>query len=86
MEEDGLIAKSLLVREAYGVSRSFRRGSTTAASNAPNSECNEDDINRNNRWRTEDRSGTRQPDLSMLQLYTDTTQSAKAELKFSLCL
>ena len=86
MEEDGLIGKKLVVRDAYGISRSFRRGSTTAASNAPNSDCNEDDINRNNRWRKDDRAGTRHPDLNMLQLYTDTIQSVQAELKFSKCL
>ena len=86
VEEDGLIGKKLVVRDAYGISRSFRRGSTTAASNAPNCDCNEDDINRNNRWRKDDRAGTRHPDLNMLQLYTDTIQSVQAELKFSKCL
>ena len=72
--------------EAYGIKRSFRRGSTTAASNAPNAECDDNDIKRNNRWRIEERAGTRSPDLDMLQLYTDTLQSIETELKFSKCL
>ena len=85
-EESGLIPRVVDVREAYGISRSFRRGSTTAASNAPNNECDDNDIKRNNRWRVEDRAGTRTPDLDMLQLYTDTLQSIETELKFSKCL
>ena len=85
-EEVGLINGTLIVSEAYGISRSFRRGATTMATEAPNSECNEDDINRNNRWRREHNAGTKHPDLNMLQLYTDTTQSVQAELKFSRCL
>lgn len=85
-EERGLIPKSLEVAEAYGISRSFRRGSVTEAGNAPNDECNDMDIRRNNRWRSEDRAGTREAGLDMLQLYTDTMHSVEADLKFSRCL
>ena len=85
-EEKGLIPKSLDVEDAFGISRSLRRGSVTAAENAPNNECNDADIRRNNRWRMEDRAGTRKAGLDMLQLYTDTLHSVEADLKFSKCL
>lgn len=85
-EEEGMIARALKVRDAYGVSRSFRRSSTTQATNVDNKECGPNDIERNNRWRKEDKAGTKHADLNMLQLYTDTQQSANAELKFLRCL
>jgi hypothetical protein len=85
-EEDGLIAKKIKVEEIFGIGRSFRRGSTTAATNAPNEECSDADIVRNNRWRKEERAGTKMASLDMLQLYTDTQQSINADLKFSRCL
>ena len=86
VEVKGLVARRLVVDEAYGIGRSFRRGSVTEAGNAPNDECDTDDIKRNNRWRTENSAGTRQASLDMLQLYTDTQNSVKADLKFSGCL
>ena len=85
-EEKGLLPRKLDVEDAFGVSRLFRRGSVTAAGNAPNSECDEMDIKRNNRWRTEDKAGTKHAGLEMLQLYTDTLHSVEADLKFSACL
>lgn len=85
-EERGLLPRKMDVEEAFGVSRSFRRGSATAASNAPNDECDEADINRNNRWRLENKAGTKNAGLDMLQLYTDTLHSVEADLKFSACL
>ena len=85
-EEKGLLPRKLDVEDAFGVSQSFRRGSVTAAGNAPNEECDEKDINRNNRWRTEDKAGTKTAGLDMLQLYTDTLHSVEADLKFSACL
>jgi hypothetical protein len=85
-EEDGLISSKVKVEEIFGVGRSFRRGSTTAATNAPNNECTDADIIRNNRWRKEERAGTKMASLDMLQLYTDTIQSVNADLKFSKCL
>lgn len=85
-EVRGILPRKLDVDEAFGISRSFRRGSVTAARNAPNSECNEFDIKRNNRWRPEDRAGTKNAGLDMLQLYTDTLHSVEADLKFSSCL
>ena len=44
--EKGVIPRQVIVVEDYGISRSFRRGSTAAAHNAPNSD---EDIIRNNR-------------------------------------
>jgi hypothetical protein len=85
-EEKGLLPRRLDVEEAFGVSRSFRRGSVIAAGNAPKEECDENDINRNNRWRLENAAGTKEAGLDMLQLYTDTLHSVKADLKFSSCL
>ena len=85
-EENGLIPRTLDVEEAYGIGRSFRRGSVTVAENAPNDECNDTDIKRNNRWRLEDKAGTKKASLDMLQLYTDTLHSTAADLKFSSCL
>ena len=85
-EEKGLLPRKLDVEEAFGISRSFRRGSVTAAGNAPNDECSDLDIKRNNRWRSEDRAGTKNAGLDMLQLYTDTLHSVEADLKFSSCL
>ena len=85
-EVRGILPRKLDVDEAFGISRSFRRGSVTAAGNAPNNECNEFDIKRNNRWRSEDRAGTKNAGLDMLQLYTDTLHSVEADLKFSSCL
>jgi len=82
-EEDGLIGQLVKVREVYGISRSFRRGSTTAAGNAPNKECDANGIERNNRWRKEDSAGVKRANLSMIQLYTETLQSVEAHLEFS---
>ena len=55
-----VIPRQVIVVEDYGISRSFRRGSTTAALNAPNEVCSDEDIIRNNRWCKEDRAGSRQ--------------------------
>jgi hypothetical protein len=85
-EEEGLVPKSVKVRDIYGIGRGFRRGSVTAATNAPNIECSDADIIRNNRWRKEERAGTKLASLDMLHHYTDTLHSVNADLKFSRCL
>jgi hypothetical protein len=85
-EEDGLVPRSVKVRDIYGIGRGFRRGSVTAATNAPNTECSDADIVRNNRWRKEERAGTKLASLDMLHHYTDTLHSVNADLKFSRCL
>lgn len=81
----GLIPDKLDVEEAYGISRSGRRGGTTNAQNAPNEECSDKDIERNNRWRNEEKARHKKPSLSMIQLYTDSLYSLEADLRFSLC-
>ena len=80
-----LIPAIIDVEDAYGISRSGRRGGTTNAQNASNADCGKEDIERNNRWRKLDRAGTRQAGMSMIQLYTDTLQSLESELRFSAC-
>jgi hypothetical protein len=81
-EEEGLVPKSVKVWDIYRIGRGFRRGSVTAATNAPNSECSDADIIRNNRWRKEERAGTKLASLDMLHHYTDTLHSVNADLKF----
>ena len=44
----GLIPKGLEI-DTYGIGRSFRCGSVTAAENTPNDKCGEEDIKQNNR-------------------------------------
>jgi len=80
------IPASVEVREAFGISRSFRRGATSIAQNAPRSECDEDDIDRNNRWCLVDRARMKQVSMKMQQLYTDTLLMLCAYLRFSSCL
>jgi hypothetical protein len=82
-EEDNLIPSSVDVYEAYGVSRSFRRGSTTRAQNR---KVDEMDIVRNNRWRTEERAKGMQPRLQMMHHYTDVKQSLESLLRYSAAL
>ena len=48
---NGVIPRQVNVFDDYGISRSFRRGSTTVALNAPNEVCSEEDIIRNNHRR-----------------------------------
>ena len=80
------IPASVEVREAFGISRSFRRGATSIAQNAPRLECDEGDIDRNNRWRLVDRARMKQASMKMQQLYTDTLLTLRADLRFSSCL
>ena len=82
----GVIPQQVNVDESFGISRSFRRGVSTAAANAQNELCSDEDIIRNNRWRQEDRAGTRCPAYNMLQLYTNTLDALEADLRFSSCL
>jgi hypothetical protein len=63
-----------------------RRGANSEAQNAPNTDCEEKDINRNNRWRAIERAKTKKATMNMLQLYTDTRLTLTADLKFSSCL
>jgi len=80
------VPAAIEVREAVGVARSFRRGANTAAQNAPRSECGQEDVDRNNRWRTVERAKTKQATMNMQQLYTDTRLTLSADPRFSSCL
>lgn len=85
-ETRGLIPSTFDVEDNFGIGRSFRRGSVTEAGNAPNELCSDDDIKRNNRWRSEEKAETKSANLDMIHLYTDTLHSVAAELRFSSCL
>ena len=80
------IPAGLEVRAAYGLPRSCRRGANSEAQNAPNTDFEEKDIKRNNRWRAIERAKTKKATMNMLQLYTDTRLTLTADLKFSSCL
>lgn len=80
-----LIPASIDIAEGYGISRSFRRGSTGKAQNALDSECSELDINRNNGWRKKTRAAMKTATQNMITLYTDTRQIIRACLRFSKC-
>ena len=80
------IPASIEVREVFGISRSGRRGATSTAQNAPRDECDEGDIDRNNRWRMVERARMKKASMKMQQLYTDTLLTLRANLRFSSCL
>jgi hypothetical protein len=63
-----IVGMDVNVYEEFGVSRSFRRGSDT---HAINQGVSKDDIERNNRWRTEERANGRAPRLRMIHHYAD---------------
>ena len=84
--DGGLISKQLDVSEAFGLSRSGRRGATTVAINAPTDECTEDDIKMNNQWERKHKTCVSSPSLDMPSLYQDTLHAVKANLKVSACL
>lgn len=78
-----LIPDQVDVPEVYGVSRSFRRGSTTEAGNrgvAPNI------IEMNNRWRKVERAGTAQASIGMREHYTDVRMALPQLLRYSAAL
>jgi hypothetical protein len=78
-----LIPADVQVYEEYGLSRSFRRGSTSEARSRNVSEA---DINLTNRWRTFDKAKGRYPRLSMQDHYSDIRLLVPALLRFSSAL
>ena len=78
-----LIPEQVDVTDVYGVSRSFRRGSTTEAGNrgVPATV-----IELNNRWRKTERSGMSQASLGMREHYTDISLALPQLLKYSKAL
>lgn len=83
LERTDLIEASASVREEFGISRSFRRGST---SHAENQGVSEPDIDTANRWRTvENARGTR-PGLVMREHYSDIRLLLPTLLRYSRAL
>ena len=75
-----LIVSSIDVKYKYSINRSFRRGSTTRAREKGVSEAT---ISINNRWRQVERSGGSMPNLRMIDLYTEISQTLVSRLRFS---
>jgi hypothetical protein len=75
-----LIHSSEDITEEYGIYRSFRRGSTSKATNKG---LSPDVIDANNRWRKFHRAGTSRPLLSMRDHYTDIRLMLNQSLRFS---
>ena len=78
-----LIPDQVDVAEEYGVSRSFRRGSTTEAGNRG---VAAHIIEMNNRWRKAERSGASQTSLGMREHYTDVRLALLQLLRYSKAL
>lgn len=75
-----LISSSINVHDEYGLLRSFRRGSNSEALNRGVSEAV---IDRNNRWRKEERAGARKAKFRMRDHYTDVFVSKSISTIFS---
>ena len=78
-----LIPPSEDVAEDYGIYRSFRRGSTSEATNQG---LPPDVIDLNNRWRKFYHAGASKPSLSMRDHYTDIRLTLKQSLRYSAIL
>lgn len=78
-----LLSDQVEVAEAYGVRRSFRRGSTTEAGNRG---VPSDVVDANNRWRKVENAGTRQASMNMQEHYTDVRLSLDKLLVYSTAL
>jgi hypothetical protein len=68
------------IRERFNIFRSMRRGSDTRAKEE---NVSDSDINIVNRWKAEQRAGTRKPGLSMSQMYTDPSLLLKPFLRYT---
>ena len=71
------------IREQFNIFRSMRRGSDTRAHEE---QVPESDINIINRWKAERKAGTRQPGLSMPQMYTDPALLLKPFLWYTVAM
>lgn len=78
-----LISPSEDIEDEYGIYRSFRRGSTSEATNQG---LSPDAIDANNRWRRFNRSGAPRPALSMREHYSDVRLTLNQSLRYSACL
>ncbi len=68
------------VSEEYGIYRSFRRGSTSAATN---NGLPPEVIEANNRWRKFHQAGASRPSLSMREHYADIRLTLNQSLRYS---
>jgi hypothetical protein len=68
------------IRERFNIFRSMRRGSDTRAHEE---QVSDSDINIVNRWKAEQKAGTRKPGLSMPQMYTDPALLLKPFLRYT---
>jgi hypothetical protein len=68
------------IEETYGVSRSFRRGATSRATDLG---LSSEVINANNRWQKVEAAGASNASLAMQEHYTDVTQTLNQLLRFS---
>jgi hypothetical protein len=71
------------VSKEYGIYRSFRRGST---SDATNQGLPPEVIDMNNRWRKFHRAGASRPSLTMRDHYSDVRLTLKQALRYSAAL
>ncbi len=78
-----LIGKEIDVSEAYGVSRSFRRGSVT---HAGNQKVSESDVTATNRWRTVEMARGTKPSLGMRDHYSEVSQMVATLVRYSAAL
>jgi UPF0288 family protein (methanogenesis marker protein 3) len=78
-----IVNETVDVYESYGVSRSFRRGSNTHATNQGVSDAI---IDHNNRWSMVERARGRAPKMGMQQHYADVLLLLRTLLKYSSAL
>lgn len=75
-----LISEETDVAEEYGVSRSFRRGATSEATNRG---ASAETIELTGRWRKSNQSGARRPNVTIREHYTDIRLTLNRRLEFS---
>lgn len=74
-----LIDPKVDVRSKFSINRSFRRGATTRVRE---NGLDEKSLEMNNRWRKHQNAGGSLPNLSMVDLYTEISQTLVLNLKF----
>ena len=75
-----LIDPKVDVSSKFSINRSFRRGATTRVRE---NGLDEKSLEMNNRWRKHQNAGGSLPNLSMVDLYTEISQTLVSRLKFS---
>ena len=75
-----ILARDIEVENVYGIKRSFRRGSTSRATDMG---VPPEVTDANNRWRKFERAKARKPKLEMREHYTDVELSVRQLLRYS---